>query len=412
MAFKQVTRCRICNSPHLHSYLNLGETPLANGLVSSTTDEVTKYPLKVLFCDFCSLSQLSIVVDPKIMYSEYHYRSSVSQTFKNHCRDMALHLKEMFKVDFPKMVDIASNDGALMREFQKVGYAVMGVEPARNLNWPYCGGEPPVERPLPVIDAFWSHDVTKLYTVGLGRDIITATNVFAHVDDLGDFLAGVREWLTDKGVFVVEVPYLYDLLSKHQFDTIYHEHLSYFLLKPLQILFDYCQLPIFRVERHPIHGGSLRIFASKNAHPVEKSVDDLIEFEIANNLYDFFTYEHFSNEVTQVRDDLVILLENLKAQGKKVMGYGASAKGCNLLNFSRLDSSHIKMIVDDTPDKQGKFIPGCNIPIVDFSHFNKEQPDYILLLAWNFAAELIAKTTLQSDRGCKYIVPIPKVDVI
>ena len=240
-------------------------------------------------------------------------------------------------------------------------------------------------------------------------NIITATNVFAHVDDLHDFLRGVKYSLADDGVFVVEVPYLNNLLKNNYYDTIYHEHLSYFLLHPLYKLFSMNELPIFRVEHIPIHGGSLRVYASKNYYPEEVSVVRLLQDETDAELFESKTYDSFAQKVESSCGALECLLQSLFIAGKRVVGYGASAKGISLLNYSGIKRDWIEYIVDETPEKIGKFTPGSKIPIVDFSAFEVNKPDYILLLAWNFAAELMSKT---EHLNARYIIPMPEIKII
>src|SRR3990167_3094245 len=278
--FKIVTHCRICGSGNLRQYLDLGNSPLANALLSSSSASFKRYPLVVLFCEECSLSQLSIVINPNILYRDYPYHSSVSKTFQDHCLEMAKTLKKMTLIEDPHMVDIASNDGCLLEQFKKSGFSVIGVEPSKNL------AREANQKGLFTINDFWSEESSNAV---IDADVITALNVFAHVDDLKSFLKGVTKSLHKSGVLVIEVPYLYNLLSKNQFDTIYHEHLSYFLLKPLVTLFNSSGLTLFRVEEYDIHGGSIRVYASKD-RPVEKSVDKMLAFEKKKNLQDFKTY--------------------------------------------------------------------------------------------------------------------------
>ena len=405
--FKTVTNCRVCGSERLKKYLDLGKAPLANALLNTPSSQSEKYPLQVLFCEDCSLSQLSIVVKPEILYSNYPYHSSVSKTFQEHCRKMAIEIKKYFESlpGKPLVVDIASNDGCLLEQFQLENYYVMGVEPSKNL------AEESIMKGISTINEFWSEKTARRIPA---CDVITATNVFAHVDDLRTFLKAAKGELRvySKGILVVEVPYLYDLISKVQFDTIYHEHLSYFLFKPLKRIFSECGLNIFNVERHEIHGGSLRVYATPYDRPINKSVKALEAFEKKNKLYDFKTYLEFASKVEEIRDYFVDLLQDLRRQRKKVMAYGASAKGAMLLNYCGVDSNQISSVVDDTKDKQGKYMPGSRIPIVDQEKLDSNKPDYIALLSWNFSDEIINKTLSHKDRGAKYIIPVPTVSVL
>jgi len=400
MDYKELKTCRVCNSPRLHKYLDLGQVPLANSLVTFGGSPKPIYPIQMMLCLDCALSQLSVVVDPKLMFTDYVYHSSVSKTFQKHCYDMAVSIRDEFKFQHPLVMDIASNDGCLLDQFRLAGFdRLMGIEPAKNLTTTY------LDRQFMVVNEFFSQKLVNLWDGGK-VSVITATNVLAHVDNLYDFVGAIKYSLTDNGICVIEVPYFNNLLHNNQYDTIYHEHLSYFLLNPLYKLFKLLELPIFRVEHHPIHGGSLRIYASKNAYEEELSVVRMLQDETDDGLFEAQTYDMFSHEVNRNRERLHTLLELLHHSDKKVVGYGASAKGISLLNYSGIDNKWIQAIVDETPEKQDKMTPGTNIPIVDFESFNDIKPDYILLLAWNFAEELKSKTKhLKSN----YITPIPVV---
>lgn len=399
--YARIRNCRICGSFDLREYLNLGKQPLANGLLSSPEIVPPKYPLEVLYCKNCSLSMLSVVVDPKIMYKDYPYQSSVSDTFRNHCGEMARTIKRYVKSN-SAVLDIASNDGCLLQEFKKEGYFTIGVEPSKNL----C--EIAESKGISTINDFWGkHLIPRVPAV----HVITATNVFAHVDDLKGFVEAVRDSLKQDGIFIIEVPYLYSLFSQNQFDTIYHEHLSYFLFDPIRVLLESCGMRAFRVDRIPIHGGSIRIYASKGHITPDDSVAEIEDFEWENRMYKFETYKKYAKNLKCLKDHFVSLLKDFRNRKKKVMGYGASAKGISLMNYCGINASHIQSIVDDTPSKQGKFTPGSVIPIVGRDNFDTNHPDYIALLSWNFSAELKSKTKAHKNRGGKYIIPIPQVRI-
>jgi len=426
--YREVKNCRICDSPRLVKYLDLGEVPLCNSLVTNDKSHPTyaPFPIQVLFCEECCLSQLSIVVNPEIMYNDYVYHSSVSKTFREHCYQMAIRLQELYKsIPHPLVVDIAANDGCLLDQFKAAGFKrLLGIDPAKNLaneHWTKFRnsiqyGELSVipQHSYGFLNDFWSEKLALSCRdeATQGASFITATNVVAHVDDLRDFLRGVHWFLDDTGVFVVEVPYLHELIKNNQFDTIYHEHLSYFLLKPLKKIFAACGLTIIRVEKYPIHGGSIRVYADKGSHPVHESVAEMEKFEEEERLYKVDTYIKFSDRVNELRKNLLALFEILHHNGSKLMGYGASAKGISLLNYCGIPRNYLSAIVDDTPAKQGKYTPGSLIPIVNFSRFHTDEPDHILLLAWNFADELMMKTQFHKDRGGYYIIPIPEIRVI
>lgn len=443
MDYKQVTHCRICGSDQFTSYLKLGDHPLCNSLLNSPDEETPKYPVELLLCKGCHLSQLSVVVNPEILYSRYLYHSSVSQTFKDHCYKLGETLKSMWipaskpewfhgdqgewdKKVFPTVLDIASNDGCLLKEFRKLGFGILGVEPAQNLNNVFfdnlmtSSSEENLDNLIPTIKGYWSTqlvnsvdwnkvrpwtDATR--SIGL-RSFVTATNVLGHVDDIGDFIEGVKLILEPNGVFVAEVPYVYEMVEGNQFDTVYHEHLSYFLLGPLTKLFKDRGIPIFRVEQLPIHGGSLRVYAATDGRPIEDNVGDLINIEFAQGMYTLNPYFRFQVRVNKIKLRFAAILEVLKSSQKKVIGYGASAKGISLLNYCQVPKELIHSIVDDTPDKQFKFTPGTKIFITSSEKFKESSPDYIILLAWNFAKELMVKTEWHKDKGGQYIIPIPE----
>jgi len=406
--YRKLTRCRICNSEDLIKYLDLGATPLANSLLDEKNldKKESRFPLEVLYCNNCSLSQLSIVVDPKVLFSEYVYRSSISKTFESHCRQMAETVSNMMDGKGNLIVDIASNDGCLLQQFKDCGFRTLGIEPAENLvKIAQAIG-------IETEGLFWDMDAAEKILKKYGKaKVITATNVLAHVDDLGEFLKAVNVLLDENGLFIVEVPYLHDLLAKNEFDTIYHEHLSYFLVKPLQTLYRKNGLAINKIEKFQIHGGSIRIYASNDSSKSDKSIDEFLSMEKNSGLYSIEAYKSFDNKVKNIKEDLIKLLKELKSQNKKVAAYGASAKGNTLLNYCNANKDLIKFIVEDTPEKQNKFAPGSRIPIKDASYLEKENPDFLVMLAWNFAKEIMQKTEGFRKRGGKYIIPIPEVKV-
>jgi len=405
--FKPVTNCRCCESTNLIKYLSLGEVPPCNSLLKSTEDTVERYPIEMLLCKDCFLSQLSVVVDPAILFKDYVYHSSVSKTFREHCCNLVERVSYDFNIDQNDLiVDIASNDGCLLKQFKWAGFKnLVGIEPAENLTESYDDLE------IGAINKFFSFSNAKLLrdTWGMGARIITAQNVLAHVDGLDDFLRGVSYLLREDGVFVAEFPHMMELLNNTQIDTIYHEHLSYFLLKPLIKIFGFNDLTIFHAEQIPIHGGSLRIYACKDQRRIDHTVGEIISKEVIAGCYDELTYNMLNKRVCMLKETLLNTIIRIRQDGKKIMGFGASAKGISLLNYFGINDNHIHSIVDETPDKIGKWTPGSNIPIVGFAEFEKEKPDYILLLAWNFAAEMCSKTSFLS---CQYIIPIPDMVIV
>ena len=412
--YKKLTECRICGSNDFFKYLDLGDIPLVNNYVNPTSGEKEDeiYPLQILFCKECALSQLSVVVNPEKLYSKYAYRSSISKTFIDHCNLLAESICHKFKVKKDDLVvDIASNDGCLLREFKKEGVLVLGIDPAENLV------DIANKDGLDSLSRFWNKETAKevLWKYGKAK-IITATNVFAHVHDIHEFLDAVNILLKEYGVFIIEVPYLMNFINKTEFDTSYHEHLSYFLIKPIIYLLDKHNLELFDVEQFMIHGGAIRLYIKKSSNKSIKgrphSIQWLIDLEKDLGLHDVTKYERFSEDANKIKDDFIRTLAELKNKGVKIAAYGASAKGNVLLNYCGINKDTISFIIDDTPEKQGKLAPGVHIPIVDFSYLEKEKPDYLVLLAWNFTTELMSKTKEYYNKGGRYIIPVPTIKVI
>lgn len=385
--------------------------PLVNRYLRSPAEIASErcFPLQIARCPKCWLSQLNWVVDPALLYSDYAYHSSVSVTFQRHCREMAEALAFAYQLDSrSKVIEIASNDGCLQEAFHQIGIAVLGVEPAANL------AASSRERGFRVLSAFWSDATVGMVMQELGpADLVIANNVVAHVDDLLGFLEAVRKVLSPGGVFVFEVPYLTTFLMRTEFDTTYHEHLSYFLLSPIQEALSRAGLELFDVQEFDIHGGSIRVHACcKGAGKVGPEVARMLRSERDFGFLDVDLYVRFTQHVEAVREELVLFLNALSQRGRSIAAYGASAKGNILLNYCGFGPDLISYIVDDTPAKQGLFAPGCGIPIVPRGHLEKEPPDYLLLLAWNFADELMSNVAWFAERGGRFVVPIPALRVV
>lgn len=411
--YQKVTHCRICNGHKLNRYLNLGLIPLVNSYVTDDALRDEKYPLEILYCQECSLSQLSIVVAPEKLYRQYAYRSSISETFKKHCELFAEHASQKYHLTSNDLiVDIASNDGCLIREFKKYGANILGIDPAENLV--HIANQ----AGLRSIARFWNMATAKDAESNFGKaKIITATNVFAHVHDVHEFLEAVNILLKEDGIFIVEVPYLVNFINKKEFDTTYHEHLSYFLIKPITHLLADHAFELFDVQQFMIHGGTVRLHIKKTANRSmtgerPDSIQWLMDLENDLGLHDFKKYKEFSNDVENVKRNFIDTLKGLKDKKKKIAAYGASAKGNVLLNFCNIGKDVISYIIDDTPEKIGKFTPGNHIPIVSYDMINNERPDYLVLLAWNFAEELMQKTGAYKSGGGRYIIPIPTVRIV
>lgn len=406
MNFKIHSNCRICNSDKLLTYLDLGELPLSNNLAISADDPIhdQKFPLKVLFCSHCGLSQLSIVIPPEELFSNYVYRSSISQGYKDHCREMARDLRRKFNLtDDSFHIDIAGNDGALIHEFKDViGLKSLNIDPAENL----IGINE--AQGIRIFKTFWGIDAAKhlINTSWPKADVITATNVFAHCDDVRGFLIAVKMVLKGNGVLVLEFPYLIDFIDNHEFDTIYAEHLSYFSIFPLSILCGEVGLKIMSVEKFAIHGGSVRVTIGYGDQ------DNTVSKFIVNERQNYGKIERYYQFAEDVHLTINAFKTGLKSlTGHSVAGFAASAKGNTLLNVCGITNNELDFIIDQTPEKLGKFSPGTKIPIYDLTYLIEKQPDYLVTLAWNFFSEIKAKCRAAGFTG-KFIIPIPEFKII
>jgi SAM-dependent methyltransferase len=415
--FTTVTACRSCRAAPLISILSLGQTPLANALVlpAASTKPEPCYPLTVVRCESCALVQLTVSVAPEILFRDYVYRSSFSDAFLAHAKELAERVIGERNWHGDRLViEIASNDGYLLKNYRPHGIPVLGIEPARNIARiarEQCGVE--------TIEEFFGRELAeRLASEGRHADVIHANNVLAHVQDLNGVLGGIRSLLKENGEAIVEVPYLLDMMDKIEFDTIYHEHLCYFSLTALVAAFAREGLTIVDVEHLDIHGGSLRIFARRAGAPGEphKSgatrVGAMLAAERHWGVEDASRYVRFAREVKNLKTKLVALLRRLKAEGHTIAAYGASAKGTTLLSYCGLGKDEIDYVVDRSTLKQGRMTPGTRIPIVPPERLLETRPHYVLLLVWNFAAEVMAQQAEYRHRGGRFIVPVPDPVVV
>jgi len=409
---KSVSNCRVCGSADLIRYLDLGMMPLANNLAPSAAKarQMQRFPMQVQYCQDCSLSQMTVVIDPREMFSHYTYRSSINKGYVRHCREMAKSVGMSLDLGADDLVvDIAGNDGALLAEFRdELGVSVVNVDPAENI------GAIAESIGIKTITDFWSTDVANEVLRSHGQPkLITATNVFAHVDDVRGFVSAAKLCLHGKGALMLEFPYAVDFIEHREFDTIYFEHLSYVLIEPVRRLAASLGMTVFDVQKQDIHGGTVRVFIGhEGAHEVSTSVNTFITAEKDGGYHDAAIYRQWNSEIDALITDLSEKLAALKKEGAKIAAFAASAKGNTLLNACRIDSAIIDYIVDDTPEKIGKFSPGNGIPIVDRLVMSADPPDYLVILAWNFAREIIESTADFAVNGGKYIIPIPAFKIV
>jgi hypothetical protein len=407
--------CRMCGSARLEPILDLGRTALANDFV--TAAEVAAYrtflPLRLRLCRDCSLAQLGDVVDPGVLYSRYAYVTSTSRTMDAHLTEQASQVAAQFGAAAPdgklRVLEIASNTGIYLQKFKAMGCEVLGVEPARNI------AELAEQDGVPTWTDFFSAQSARQIRDEWGRpDVILGRHVFAHIDDLRDLLQALDILAHERTLVGFEVPYLVDMLEKTEFDTIYHEHLSYVPLRAVQALLAGTPFALERVDRYPIHGGSIlfqfrRRSAGVAAHA---GVAAALEREKSLRLDDPASWQGFVRKVSHIRTGLPALIRKLRGEGRRVIGYGASAKGNTLLNTSGLKAGDLDYIIDNTPFKQGKLAPGSWIPVRPPEALLADQPDYALLLAWNFAGEIIGRERLYQERGGRFILPIPEPRIV
>jgi SAM-dependent methyltransferase len=397
--------CRSCGAAGLRTFLSLGEMPLTDAYVQpERLDEPEpRYPLDVAFCSNCSLVQILHAVPPEEIFLEYSYYSSMSQTLLEHSR---FHAQELIADrglgPNSLVVEVASNDGYLLKNFVKAGIPVLGIDPA--LGPAKAAGATGV----PTLQEFFTSELAaRLRSTGKRADVLLANNVLAHVPDPNDFVAGMATILREDGIAEVEAPYMKDLIDNLEFDTIYHEHLSYFSVTAAKSLFERHGLSLNRLRHFPIHGGSFRFTLGREVD-VSDAVRALLVEDRAAGLTGFDYYRDFGRRVTQLQEQLRNLLRELKAAGKRIAAYGAAAKGTILLNSSGIGSDLVDFVADRSPHKQGMFLPGVRIPISPAERVLEEMPDYVLLLAWNLRDEIVKQETAYLETGGRFIVPIPR----
>ncbi len=403
-------RCRSCGGEDLRVFLSLGDMPLSDGLLApeDLAREEPRFPLDVAFCADCALAQILETVPPEQLFgADYPYFSSYTDSLLRHsAANVAARIGECHLDGNSLVVELASNDGYLLQYYHAHGIPVLGIDPAPG---PVAAAR---ARGIETRQAFFGRELAaQLAAEGHRADVIHANNVLAHVADTNGFVAGIAALLKEDGVAVIEAPYVKELIDHGEFDTIYHEHLCYFSVTALTRLFQRHGLSLNRVEPLAIHGGSLRLFVGGRSQP-DRSVAQHLQAERRAGVDRLDYYTGFSARVGRIRSGLIALLGRLKREGARIAGYGAAAKGTILLNFAGLGAGMLEFVADRNVHKQGRYIPGVRLPIVAPERILREQPDYLLILPWNFKEEIMEQQAEFRRRGGRFIVPVPQPVIV
>ena len=405
--------CRFCEATLTRSFVDLGMSPLSNAYL--TGEQLSHmepfYPLRAFVCDSCFLVQLEQYETPAHLFGDYAYFSSYAESWLAHAKMYVDSMIDRFGLDSTsQVVEIASNDGYLLQYFQQKNVPVLGVEPAANVAAVAKAAGIPT-----IVKFFGVETARELASEGHSADLLIGNNVLAHVPDLNDFVAGFRKLLKTDGIVTLEFPHLLELVLRNEFDTIYHEHFSYFSFLTAEAVLAKHGLTVFDVQQLPTHGGSLRLFARNTndaSRPVTPAVARLRELELDAGLRRVETYGRFAEQVKETKRNLLEFLIAAKRAGKSIVGYGAPAKGNTLLNYCGIGNDFLDYTVDRNPRKQGRYLPGSHIPICNPDRVRETRPDYLLILPWNLKDEVMQQMAFVREWGGRFVVPIPRVEVL
>lgn len=404
--------CRFDGKPLKHVFVDLGFSPPSNAYLTENqlNEPEIYYPLKLWVSERAFLVQVDEVKKAsEIFDNEYAYFSSFSSSWLEHCKRYRDEVVKRFKLnEESQVIEIASNDGYLLQYFKEKGIPVLGIEPTKN-----TAAVAIAKGIQTIINFFGVQAAEELANNGTKADLLIGNNVLAHVPDINDFVTGLKIILKDNGVITMEFPHLLQLILQNQFDTIYHEHFSYFSLFTVKQIFAAHGLEIFDVDELTTHGGSLRIYARhKGVGQPRPRVSEVIEKEKVHKLFEIDTYLNFQQEIEHIKNDLIGFLIEQKKLGKKVAAYGAAAKGNTLLNYCGIKSDLIAFVADMSPHKQGKYLPGSHIPIVEPIEIENQQPDFVLILPWNIKDEIVSQLKNINQWGGKFVIPVPNLEII